>query len=305
MAESAGYAAHAYAESLGQFGRPIRLGGCGGSILERNVPGFSDLDGLGPYPLFACSDWAGLRADLDLLERSLVSIALVADPFGNHSRGLLEETFGDRVIPFKDHHVVDLSRPANAFVSRHHRRNARRSLNVVEVEVCPDPGAVLGDWTRLYKQLILRHGITGIAVFSETAFAKQLEVPGVVVFRAVHGGETVGMTLWYRQSEVAYYHLGAYSAKGYEVGASFAIFWTALGEFAQQGLSWLNLGGGAGLRDDGADGLVRFKRGWSTGTRIAYLCGRILQPERYRQITGAMGADSSAYFPAYRSGEFA
>jgi len=63
---------------------------------------------------------------------------------------------------------------------------------------------------------------------------------------------------------------------------------------------WLALGGAAGdADDDEADGLSRFKRGWATGTRQVYLCGKVLQPDAYRRLAGDAPADME-YFPAYR-----
>ena len=66
----------------------------------------------------------------------------------------------------------------------------------------------------LYAHLTERHGITGIRAFSRAAFARQLAVPGLVMFRAAAAGETVGLHLWYVQDDVAYGHLGATSPRG-------------------------------------------------------------------------------------------
>jgi hypothetical protein len=216
----------------------------------------------------------------------------------------LRQCFPNLVIPFKQHCVVELSRPLDTFVHQHHRRYARKALREVCVERCDDPANFLDDWTALYSVLIDKHRITGIAAFSKEAFAKQLTVPGLVIFRATHEGEVVGMTLWYVQKNVAYYHLGAYSPAGYDLRASFALFWRSLESFATQGLQWLNLGAGAGLGGEGTDGLSRFKRGWATGTRTAYLCGRIFDPVKYQELVKAKAVKPDDYFPAYRGGEF-
>jgi len=157
---------------------------------------------------------------------------------------------------------------------------------------------------KLYSVLVDRHAITGIPAFSRFAFARQLSVPGMAVFRALLGTDTVGIVLWYVQGRVAYYHLGAYSEIGYEVRASFGLFWSAIEYFAGAGVQWLNLGSGAGS-EGRADGLSRFKQGWSTGTRTAYICGRILDAARYASLASTMGASRTTYFPAYRRGEFA
>ena len=112
------------------------------------------------------------------------------------------------------------------------------------------------------------------------------------------------MMWWFVSGSVAYYHLAAFSDKGYELHASFALFWHAIEIFRAQGLRWLSLGAGAGLDDHPMDGLSRFKRGWSTGTRVTYLCGRIFDRVRYDQIVKSRGIQDHNYFPAYRTGEF-
>ena len=112
------------------------------------------------------------------------------------------------------------------------------------------------------------------------------------------------MTLWYVQNGVAYYHLGACTDEGYHLRATFALFRKALDHFAACGLTHANLGAGAGICTSPDDGLSRFKRGWSTTVRTAYLCGRIFDCEKYDQLTRMRGVGSNNYFPAYRWGEF-
>jgi Acetyltransferase (GNAT) domain len=302
--QASGYRHALYAASLAEFGTPVELPSCGGWILKRPIPGYANYDGMGCYPLFACQDWARLETDLENIGRQLVSLAIVADPFGAYSPAYLQQCFQDVVTPFKEHFVVDLRAPADAFVSEHHRRNARKALQRIGVERCDDPIAFFNNWLELYRYLIARHEINGITTFSEPAFRQQLQVPGLVAFRAEHEGSTVGMLLWYVQDEVGYYHLGAYSEKGYALKVSFGLFWHAINYFATNGLRWLNLGAGAGATNVVDGGLSRFKRGWATGTRTAYFCGRIFDHATYREIIRTSGCKGTDYFPAYRQGEF-
>jgi Acetyltransferase (GNAT) domain len=300
-----GYAHGAYAGSLSEFGRPRCLPRCGGWVLERAIAGADARDAMGCYPLFACGDWARLGEDLGELEGELVSLALVADPFGEYAEGDLRRLFPDACFPFKEHFVADLARSPEDFVDAHHRRNARRALAAgLTVEACADPADALDDWCALYSNLTERHSIRGLTAFSRESFAAQLRVPGLTALRASLGGETVGMTLWYESRGVGYYHLGAYSPEGYELRASFALFRRALAHFADAGLRWLSFGAGAGLAGGGEDGLSRFKRGWATGTRTAYFCGRVLDRALYAEIARSKGAAAADYFPAYRLGEF-
>jgi hypothetical protein len=299
-----GYSHPKYAEALGEFGLPVAMPQCGGWVLERKIPHCDELDAMGCYPLFACRDWSSLRCDIEQMRDKWVSLVVVADPFGDYSVEYLKSCFPDVMKPFKQHFVVDLSESPKDFVVEHHRRNARKALQNLTVEVSNEPLALLNDWVSMYDVLIQRHHITGIAAFSAQSFAKQMQVPGMKAFRASLDGTSVGILLWYVMGDVAYYHLGAYSSLGYDLRASFALFSFAIDYFAQSGLRWLNLGAGAGVSQSENDGLARFKRGWSTGTRTAYFCGRIFDHGRYDEICRAKAIQTTGYFPAYRQGEF-
>lgn len=302
MPHLAGYQHAAYAQALAEFGRPLPLPRAGGWLLQRPIPTSCLEDAVGCYPLLACLDWTKLGADLDALaqQSELVSVTAVTDPLGNYEPADLQRAFRDLTRPFKEHFVVDLAQAWPHCVSAHHRRNARQALAQLQVEVCA-PETALDEWSELYAQLIQRHEITGIAAFSRQSFAQQLQVPGLHLLRAQHASETVGMIWWLRSGERAYYHLAAYSARGYELKASFALFWESAGFFAAAGVRWLVLGAGAGLKADTADGLTRFKRGWASDTRIAYLCGRIFNHAAYAALTHAAGVTATDYFPAYRA----
>ena len=302
--EGTGYFHAQYSQSLSEFGNPRFLPQSGSWIIERQIPHSQHFDAMGCYPLFLCRDWSKLQSDLATLEDSLVSLAVVTDPFGEYDPTYLHECFPDVTIPFKEHFVVDLSRRPDTFVNSHHRRNSRKALQNVSVEKCEDAMDFLDDWTALYANLIDRHDIKGIAAFSRESFAKQLRVPGIVAVRAEHRGATIGMLLWYGQGNRAYYHLGAYNSSGYDLGASFALFDYSIKYFSEQGFAWLNLGSGAGIGTSSDIGLSRFKQGWSTGVRTAYFCGRILDSDKYRQICETRSVPATSYFPAYRVGEF-
>lgn len=299
-----GYKHPDYAKSLSDFGNPYELPRSKGWILKRRIPGFPYYDGMGCYPIFACEDWSQLYEDLDDLADDLISISVVTDPFGEYEKAYLSQCFKNIVLPFKEHFTIELCRPLNTFVNSHHRRYANKALRNLCIERCEDPLRFLDEWVNLYTTLIKRHNINGISTFSRLCFAQQLSLPGTVVFRALYEETTVGMLLWYVQGKVSYYHLGAYSILGYELRASFGLFWSAIEYFAASGLHWISLGAGAGVKDNRTDGLSRFKHGWSTGTRTAYFCGRIFNQVRYAEITQTKGISANDYFPAYRKGEF-
>ncbi len=300
-----GYSHPAYAASLSEFGTPRPLVHSGGWVLERPIPQTTHHDAMGCYPIFTCLNWSELHRDLEELQDDFASLAIVADPFGEYDVSYLQKCFSDRFVPFKEHMVTDLSQLPESFVHQGHRRNARKALELLNVELCSEPSLYADEWNTLYANLIKRHGIQGLSAFSAASFKSQLTVPGISMFRATHREETVGMTLWYADRGIAYYHLGAYSDSGYDLQASFALFWRVIEHFSSLGLRWLNLGAGAGLAGSNSeDGLTRFKRGWATDTRTAYFCGRILDQQKYDEIVRLKTITGSDYFPAYRRGEF-
>lgn len=296
-----GYLHPAYAESLAEFGTPRLLPACGGSILIRDIPGSPYRDAMGCYPIFCCRRWQDIGHDIVELQEELVSLSLVADPFGDHSPEDLRRVFST-VVPFKEHYVVDLTLPIGAQSTRNHRRTVARANRAVHVERCPEPLDLLGEWSQLFDLLIARHRITGMKAFSRAAFERQLTIPGIVAFRATCGGETVGIHLWFEQGDVGYGHLGSTTARGHQVSASYALYDAAIAWFAAR-LRWLNLGGAAGSSPGEGNGLVEFKKGWATGVRQAYFCGTVLNSDAYSKLAAADGSFRTDYFPAYRAGE--
>jgi len=291
-----------YPDSLTEFGKPRKLPQCGGWVLERQIQGFPDYDAIGCYPLFVCREWSKLYEDLAEIGNDLVTLSIVTEPFGDYDIDLLRKCF-DVVIPFKGHFVADLSRPINNIVSAHHRSYARKALRTLYVEECQEPTKFIDEWVTLYDNLINKHNLKGIKAFSREAFTKQLTIPGTVMFRAIHEGLPVATQIWFVQGEVGYSHLTAFSEAGYKLRAGYALYWFAIEYFSGK-VPWLDLGGGAGVKNQGKDGLSEFKRGWSTGTRTAYFCGRIFNRERYSEISKNKNIIATDYFPAYRKGEF-
>lgn len=299
----AGYGHADYASSMAEFGSPLLLPRCRGWLLRRRIGDSEWHDAMGLYPLFFCDDWDQLGPDLVDLAGDLVSVVLVTDPFAAISDRALGETF-DHVARFKEHYVVDLRQDPQDFVRASHRARARKALRSVEVHVADRPAEFLGEWLMLFETLCQRHGITGIRAFSSEAFRRQLTIEGLVLFVASAQDEIVGLDLWYVDRKVAYGHLAAFSELGYQLGASYATKWRIL-EYFRDRVDWIDLMGTPGRSDASGGGLAAFKSGWSTGTRPTYLCGRILNAERYHELARRTSDVSSGYFPAYRDGELA
>lgn len=298
-----GYLHPEYAASFSQFGKPIEMSNSRGWILMRGIDGSQYQDASGCYPFFACQDWSKLAEDLNLLSGESICFSMVTDPFGSFSPTILREHFPDKFLPFKSHYIVDLHQPLEKLGTTNHRRNTRKALKRMSIEVVDQPSQFLEDWIRLYDVLIKRHNIRGIRAFSRDAFARQLTTPGAHVLRAVYNGMTVSAKIFYLQDEVVHSHLGATTDLGYELDASYALDWSSFGYFKDKA-SWMNLGGGAGLSNNPTDGLSIYKKSWATETRTTYFCGRIFDKIKYEEILRIKRIEPTSYFPAYRQGEY-
>jgi hypothetical protein len=151
--------------------------------------------------------------------------------------------------------------------------------------------------------LIDLHKLSGLKAFSRQSFHKMFRVPGFMAYRAVVDDQVVGMSLWYRQSDAAYYHLSATDEKGYECNVTYSMLSHILADLSSSGVRWACLGAGAGIRDDDQSGLGGFKAKWATDTRDVYFCGRIFDREKYDQLARMHASGDTNYFPSYRAGE--
>ena len=104
-------------------------------------------------------------------------MVLVTDPFGPDDPAALSSAFSRGLVPYKEHHVIDLDAPLGTSVCLHHRRNARKALSRLTIEQVAEPREYLDVWCGLYTQLIQKHGITGVSRFSRHAFELQLAAP--------------------------------------------------------------------------------------------------------------------------------
>ena len=259
--------------------------------IPRPIPGGGQ-DAMGVYPMTPLATDADLEGGLARCRAAgLVSLVMVPDPLAAPDPAALQRAF-PICRPFKTHYLIDRSAPFAP--SRHHRERIRRGQRRCRIE----PTSLarhLDGWRALYAELSAKRGIAGAAAFRPGYFEALAADPVICAFAAFVGDELAGMTLWFEHEGVVYNHLTASNAAGYANSANFALYAAAVEHFAS---GVINLGGPAGMSDVG-DGLAQFKAGFANARTQAWLCGAVLDDERYARL--AAGRETGAYFPAYRA----
>jgi hypothetical protein len=288
------YAGEAYARSLAHICAPLAVPEWGGHVLVRQTPCGTREDAAGPYPLAVLADDADLAGGLARLKAAgLVSVVLVLDDRLRPALSAMDGA-GATVRRFKSHFVHDRSLGPVAY-GKHHRYELRRALArtlVSEISLAD----CLPDWEALYGQLVARHGLGGLHAFPLLHHEALASLAGLRTFGAFVEGRLVSAHLFVTHDGHAMSHLAASAPEGYQTGAAYAVNDLALAELTDCAV--INFGGGAGAGDDPADGLVRFKKGFSNSVEPSYLFTAVLDDDAYR----ALSADraGTAFFPAYR-----
>lgn len=284
------YATPAYARSLAHWGEALFVPGWETPVIVRD----GGLDAAGMYPIAILSEKADIAGGLDYLRRQgLVSVVLVLDDFHRPPPERLKAHF-PILRPFKAHHVFNREKGAIVY-DTHHKRALKKSQAQVEVSVM-DLKKDARRWQALYDGLIAQMHLSGLHAFPLAHTEAIADIPGITAIGAWQGGELVSCHIWAHDENTAHSHLVASNDKGYDSRAGFAVNDFSIGYFKDARI--LNFGGGAGNAVGEDDGLARFKRGFSNAEAQSYICGAILDKERYEALSKGR---ETAFFPAYRA----
>lgn len=291
------YASPDYASAAAEGSSRFFCESLGIWLVRRPIPGTELFDAQGLYP-FASQLRRAHHADLveELGARGLVSLVFVTDCL---EPGLDWTASLDLTWTYKSHHVVDfLAGPVH--FSRHHRQEIRRALRHCEVRRV-DLRIYLDQWRDLYDTLVRRRNLGARHRFSDWYFEALCNIPGFEAVAAFVGDRMVCGHIWARSGLNVYSHLAASSDEGYRIGAAYAVYDSAIRHFSDA--SAIDLGG----RPDGEDGkgLDYLKSGFSNTNRWNRICGVILNPARYAELSedSAANAAVTPFFPSYRQGE--
>lgn len=287
------YASEAYAKAFGTNYEPLYLKESECWVLKRQIPGTDCFDAMGCYPLSPIASGAKLEEDFkELRALGLVSLVLVSDPFFRPDPDILSRVF-DVAMAYKEHYINDFSLP-ELYASKNHRYKVNRAFRDCEIKRI-ELADYLNEWCALYDALIIKHEMRGVQAFSHDYF-KKLCMLEPLTMGAFINSELIACQLWLEHDGYGYSHLVASNERGYELRAAYALYDFSLRYFRDRGARCVDLGGGAGV-SEASSGLAMLKKGFSTTTRMCYLCGKILLPDIYDRLS--LGKDRP-FFPKYR-----
>ena len=288
------YAAPGYAASVAGGAKIVRVAAWDVPVLLRAIPGTDRVDAAGCVPLTPLPPDADLRAGLDELRaQGAVSVVLVADPLGGPTSETLAAAF-DICRPFKTHYVVERgATPPKP--RRDHRQRIAEATKIFFVRIFDLENEIEGV-AALHRDQLLLHGIKLPIEDAQHQIRALARLPGTRVAGAFRDGRLESAVLFVAGTRTAYNHLTGTSAVGRAHGAHAACYAAAIDSFPLG--TTIDLGGVPGLRDDPNHGLALFKRGFATTTRMAWLCGAILDRPAYAALSAV---DVGDFFPAYRA----
>jgi transposase-like protein len=263
-----------YSRALEEPGvQPLYVEGWETYVLVRQGRGGAR-QAIGVRPIAALNPNCDVRAGLDALQGAgIVSISLSTDPMWSPEASVLREAF-DSCRAFREHYLVD--REAEVKIRKRHRNRINQALRVGEVREI-SLAEHLERWLELYQLNVDSRQIA--QPFSPAYFERLASIAGLRALAVFIADEIVNMTLWFRHEDTFYFHDGASSETGFENSAAYAAFAHVIEEAAD--CRYVLLGGSSGFRDERLDGLAVFKRGFSNGSAVSYLCSaRLNKPDQ-------------------------
>lgn len=265
------YCSVAYAEAqLEADTRVLAVPAWGSHVLVRRGPK-GRLMAVGGRPFTSLDPNSDIKAGLDQLRgEGLSSVSLVSDPMWSPEHSELERGF-QVCRRFKETYLVDRQAGSAPITKRHRNRVSqarRRGAKLREISFADH----LDIWGDLYAHNVANRQIA--QPLSATYFERLAAFAELRTFAVVIDSEIVTITTWMKHDDVLYFHDAASSTAGHDAAASYVAFAHVVE--AADDCRFLFLGGAAEFFDDPLDGLARFKRGFSNGSAVSYLCSAIL-----------------------------
>jgi hypothetical protein len=261
------------------------------AVISRRISGTHLFDGIGTWPY----RWISDDSDIDVFTqgfRHLVSLRVVIQPGWTPSSAIALKSDTRKL---KDHFVFDPDKPTPVLSRRARKRLAaadkRGNFEVVTSMV--DQLKIIAH----YEQLKVHRNLTGgFFDMQESHFEAIARLPGAVFFRVSDGHDAGAMACGVVINNfLQILHLVP-TQYGLSWNASYLMMY-GLQQFAREkGLLLLT----GGMPDNGANGLLIFKKRWANAFLPVFMLCIINQEKIYQQLVSKLGFHPN-YFPSYRN----
>jgi hypothetical protein len=261
------------------------------AVISRRISGTHLFDGIGPWPY----RWISDDSEIDFFKngfRHLVSVSVITHPGWIPSPAIAKTS---DIRKLKDHFVFDPDKPTPDLSRRARKRLAaadkRGNFEVITSMV--DQLKIIAH----YEQLKGHRNLTGgFFDMQESHFEAITRLPGAVFFRVSDGHDTGAMACGVVINNfLQILHLVP-TQYGLSWNASYLMMY-GLQQFAREkGLLLLT----GGMPDNGAKGLLIFKKRWANAFLPVFMLCIINQEKIYQQLVSKLGFHQN-YFPSYRN----
>lgn len=289
-----------YTNAFSINGNIVLLPRCNGSVLRRSIDDCERTDLTSPYPLFLCENLEEIPHDIDALKReSDVSLTLRTNIFDHEKLSEVKSTF-DIVSPFKTHYVADLTTPWREFVSRRCRRYAAKAESFFEISVVDEASRYASLLMSLNQNILNRVSATSNPDLTLSVFQKLLKLPESVLIVARDEFGVQGLAFYLTSGDYVLAHTLGATDEGRAKSVVYGLYGHAL-DYFQDNMHMIDFGGNVGATDNTNSSLSAFKNAWSNHTQQSYICGKILDPDLYMQLSQRSRNSITNYFPRYRA----
>ena len=295
-----GYQSKGYIKSYYQDSDMVYLANADGWLGKRLINHNGECDLSGGYPMAFFNNLPCIEQDFrPLVKQGFISMTFVTNQINNLTVNKLSQKV-DLFKPFKKHYLATLEKPWENVVRRTMKKNALRAFKLFDVS--PVDSLYNSDYAetlwRLHQKSLAGKHISIDYPINFNVLKEQLNMPGIKLFKGEYNNKIHGIACYIEVADKVYGHVIGSTQFGLNNHLNYGLYAVALKYYHKQ-KAFIDFGGNAGLVNDSSCGLSKFKSGWSSHVANTYICGKILNSNKYQQLIGERFKNSK-YFPAYR-----
>jgi hypothetical protein len=212
---------------------------------------------------------------------------------------LLPKSWNKDIYEHQAFYIIDLSKSIEQLwqqMHSTHRYEIRKSNENKEIKIIVEKEKLKNELPKLYYQTLERVSASQVYYFSESFLSKLVESENVFSIGIEVKGTMEAISVFTSSNYAADYFINSSLPNGKQ--HSRRLIWTAIEQLKQNGVKYLNLGGGV----QNSDHLEQFKRRFGGTMLHNQVIKQIFQNEKYMYLIEKYCKENKMaknYFPAY------